>query len=44
MADSKNNPDHIAIDLLSQAEHDKLAQAILVTDNFDFSKKKSFRV
>ena len=39
MADSKNNPDHIAIDLLSQAEHDKLAQAILVTDNFDFSKK-----
>ncbi len=39
IADSKNNPDHIAIDLLSQAEHDKLAQAILVTDNFDFSKK-----
>ncbi len=39
IADSKNNPDHIAIDLLSQAEHDKLAQAILVTDNESFSKK-----
>ena len=37
MADSKNNPDHIAIDLLSQAEHDKLAQAILVTDNDIFA-------
>ena len=39
IADSKNNPDHIAIDLLSQAEHDKLAQAILVTDDEIFSKK-----
>ena len=39
MADSKNNPDHIAIDLLSQAEHDKLAQAILITDDKMFSEK-----
>ncbi len=39
IADSKNNPDHIAIDLLSQAEHDKLAQAILLTDNENFSEK-----
>ena len=39
IADSKNNPDHIAIDLLSQAEHDKLAQAILITDSESFSKK-----
>ena len=37
MADSKNNPDHIAIDLLSQAEHDELAQAILVTDDDVFA-------
>ena len=37
MADSKNNPDHIAIDLLSQAEHDELAQAILVTDDDIFA-------
>ena len=39
VADSKNNPDHIAIDLLSQAEHDKLAQSILITDDKNFSKK-----
>ena len=42
IADSKNNR-HIAIDLLSQAEHDEFAQSILVTDDFDFSKKL-FRV
>ncbi len=39
VADSKNNPDHIAIDLLAQAEHDELAQSILITDNRDFSDK-----
>ena len=39
IADKKNNPEHIAIDLLSQAEHDKLAQAILITDNEIFAKK-----
>ena len=39
MADSKNNPDHIAIDLLSQAEHDKYAQSILITDDKRFSEK-----
>ena len=33
IADKKNNPEHIAIDLLSQAEHDKLAQSILITDD-----------
>lgn len=33
VADKYNNPRHIAIDLLSQAEHDKLAQSILVTDS-----------
>ena len=33
IADKKNNPKHIAIDLLSQAEHDKLAQSILITDD-----------
>ena len=41
VADSKNNPDHIAIDLLSQAEHDKLAQSILLTDCEKFAKKVS---
>jgi len=33
VADSASNPKHIAADLLSQAEHDKLASAVLVTDS-----------
>ncbi len=37
LADKKNNPQHIAIDLLSQAEHDELAQSILVTDDLSFA-------
>jgi histidinol dehydrogenase len=31
VADKKNNPDMIAIDLFSQAEHDELAQPILIS-------------
>ncbi len=37
VADSKSNPKHIAADLLSQAEHDKMASAVLVTDSLDFA-------
>lgn len=37
MADGDNNPDWIAIDLLSQAEHDEAAQAILITPDADFA-------
>ena len=33
IADKGQNPDWIALDLLSQAEHDESAQAILVTDD-----------
>lgn len=33
VADSKSNPAHAAADLLSQAEHDKMASAVLVTDS-----------
>ena len=33
VADGKTNPRHAAADLLSQAEHDKLASAVLVTDS-----------
>ena len=33
VADGTCNPKHIAADLLSQAEHDKLASAVLVTDS-----------
>ena len=33
VADGKSDPRHAAADLLSQAEHDKLASAVLVTDS-----------
>jgi len=33
IADGKSNPRHLAADLLSQAEHDRLASAVLVTDS-----------
>ncbi|HEV2561071.1 MAG TPA: histidinol dehydrogenase [Rhizomicrobium sp.] len=39
IADSKNNPDWIAADLLSQAEHDSSSQSILITDDADFASK-----
>ncbi len=37
VADDKNAPKHIAADLLSQAEHDKMASAVLVTDSMEFA-------
>ena len=37
IADGANNPQWIAADLLSQAEHDPLAQAILITDDAVFA-------
>ncbi len=37
VADGKSNPVHVAADLLSQAEHDKLASAVLVTDSHDLA-------
>ena len=36
IADRDNDPDWIALDMLSQAEHDENAQAILITDDPDF--------
>jgi histidinol dehydrogenase len=39
VADGKNNPDWIAADLLSQAEHDTSSQSILITDDADFATK-----
>ncbi len=36
IADKANNPDWLALDLLSQAEHDESAQSILITDDADF--------
>ncbi len=38
LADGKNDPAWIAADLLSQAEHDEVAQSILITDDADFAK------
>ena len=37
VADGRNNPDWIAADLLSQAEHDPAAQSILITDDEAFA-------
>ena len=37
VADGKSNPGHIAADLLSQAEHDKMASAVLVTDSMELA-------
>ncbi len=41
VADSKSNPRHIAADLLSQAEHDMLASAVLVCDSYTLAENVS---
>ena len=38
VADGKSDPRHLAADLLSQAEHDKLASAVLVTDSQELAQ------
>jgi histidinol dehydrogenase len=38
IADGDNDPDWIALDLLSQAEHDESAQSILITTDPDFGR------
>jgi histidinol dehydrogenase len=38
IADANNDPEWIAADLLAQAEHDKAAQSILMTDDAAFAK------
>ena len=37
IADGDNDPDWIALDLLSQAEHDQSAQSVLITPDPDFA-------
>ncbi len=44
VADADNNPAWIAADLLSQAEHDTAAQAILITDDAAFAEKAAAAV
>ena len=39
ISDNKSNPRFVGADLLSQAEHDKMASAVLVTDDMDFAKQ-----
>lgn len=41
ISDSKSKPEFIAADLLSQAEHDKNASAVLVTDSAEFAQMVS---
>ena len=38
VSDGNSNPRHIAADLLSQAEHDKMASAVLVTDSMTLAE------
>lgn len=44
IADETANPRFVAADLLSQAEHDELASAILITTSEEFAKKVSAEV
>lgn len=41
IADKNNDPDWIAADLLAQAEHDRAAQSILISDDASFAKSVS---
>ena len=44
LADQNSNPAHVAADLLSQAEHDTMASAVLVTDSAELAQKVSEEV
>ncbi len=41
VADGRSNPAFVAADMLSQAEHDKMASAVLVTDSAALAKEVS---
>lgn len=44
IADAENDPDWIAADLLSQAEHDPTSQSILITDDAAFANQVEDRI
>jgi len=44
VADGKSNPAWVAADLLSQAEHDRVASAVLVTDSAELAEKVSAEI
>ncbi|MBP3377891.1 MAG: histidinol dehydrogenase [Clostridia bacterium] len=44
VADKTTNPRYVAADLLSQAEHDKMASAVLVTDSMELAEAVSAEI
>lgn len=44
VADRASNPAHVAADMLSQAEHDKVASAVLVTDSAELAEQVSAEI
>ncbi len=44
LADAQQNPVHVALDLLAQAEHDEAAQSILVTTDAAFADRVALAV
>jgi histidinol dehydrogenase len=44
IADDTNRAKDVAADLLSQAEHDKMASSVLVTDSLDFANQVSLEL
>lgn len=44
LADGSANAEHVAADLLSQAEHDKIATAILITDSAELANSVAFQL
>ena len=44
VADNRQDPDYIAADVLSQAEHDRLSRAIVLTDDKAFAERVCARV
>ena len=44
IADDKANPRYVAADLLSQAEHDELASAILITTSMQLAEKVNIEI
>ncbi len=44
LADESANPNHIAIDLLSQAEHDEMASSILITPSEALAKQVNLEI
>lgn len=44
IADGKSNPRHVAADMLAQAEHDKMATAVLVTDSMELAEQVAVEI